>query len=603
MRRRIDKHLLRAILLEWKWILGYIRKYWKTILIYIVFGVVASVVSVGGTVASKFLIDAVITKNQEVLVRSAAAVVALMVFQVLFQALSSRITAVLSTQVGTELRNEMFSRVARAEWERIGAYHSGELLNRLEGDVSSVASGVISFIPTAFSKSLTFILSFAVVLHYDSVMAFLALLSAPFFVLSSRFLVKTIRKFNKEAREMNGKVLSFTEEVLRNLQFVKAFDLIRQHIGMFRELTEKYRTVRLKYEKFNILMTMVLSFLGMIVSYACYGWAVYRLWQGIITVGTMTLFLQISGSLTSSFSSLASLAPSMVSIATGAGRIMEITQFEAETDNDREQAQALLAAASDGASVVIENVSFAYADGSRKVLRDVSLTVRPGERVAIVGRSGNGKTTLLKLLLGLLKPTEGSITLNVNGETLAVSDSTRRFFSYVPQESTLFSGTAAYNLRLAAPEATDEELMRALKLACLEDFIAAQPEGLDFLVGENGDNLSRGQHQRFLIARALLRNAPVMLLDEATSALDAQTEARVLSNIIREDPRKAVILTTHRKSVLDHCTRICNVTAEGRIEPYTGDAPADADKEKPHDFEEMGPTAGLYEERRSKGIL
>ena len=579
MKRRIDRNLVHTLIHEWKWIFGYIREYKFTIFVYIIFGILASVLSVGGTVASKFLIDAVITKERSVLARSATAVAALMIAQILFQALSSRIMAVLSTRVGNELRNEIFSRVVRAEWEKIGTFHSGELLNRLEGDVASIASGVINFIPSAFSKSLMFILSFAVVLYYDRVMAMLALLSAPFFVLSSRFLVKTIRKFNKESREMNGKVLSFSEETMRNLQIIKAFDLISQYIGMFRELTEKYRTVKLKFEKFNILMTMVLSFLGMLVSYACYGWAVYRLWQGIITVGTMTLFLQISGTLTSSFSSLASLAPQMVSIATGAGRIMEITGFEAEGDVEGEKAKRLLAQAGSGVSLQVSGLSFAYAGSERNVLSDVSLTIRPGERLAVIGKSGNGKTTFLKLLLGLLHPTSGSLTINVNGETISVSDSTRRFFSYVPQESTLFSGTAAQNLRIVAPDASDDDLMRVLRMACMDDFINEQPEGLGFIVGENGDNLSRGQLQRFLIARALLRNAPIMLFDEATSALDPQTEAQVLSNIIHEDPQKIVILTTHKKSVLSHCTGICTVTTDGRLIPYSDEPFADPEEE------------------------
>ena len=579
MKKRISKKLLRTMLREWKWVLGYVRAYKLTIVVYVVLGVTASVLSVGGAVASKFLIDAVLGKDKAVLLRSASVVVVFFIAQILFQALSSRITAVLSTRVGNELRIDIFSRVVRAEWEKIGKFHSGELLNRLEGDVATIASGVIGFIPTGFSKAMMFLLSFAVVLYYDRVMAFLALLSAPFFVLSSRFLVKTIRKFNKETREMNGKVLSFSEETLRNLQIVKAFDLIAEYTGSFRTLSETFRSVKLKYEKFNILMTMVLSLLGMAVSYACYGWAVYRLWQGLITVGTMTLFLQISGTLTSSFSSLASLAPSTVSIATAAGRIMEITRFPAETDADRVRAQALLQRSGDGVTVEAEGLSFTYADGEGPVLRDVTVCVRPGMRVALIGRSGNGKTTFLRLLLGLLKPTEGSLTLKADGESIPVSDSTRRFFSYVPQESTLFSGTAAENLRIVRPGATDEELLKVLDLACLGEFIAEQPNGLNFTVGENGDNLSRGQLQRFLIARAILRDAPIMLLDEATSALDAKTEARVLANIMKNDPHKTVILTAHRKSVLAHCTHIWQVSDDGRIAPYGADLSEDTVEE------------------------
>ena len=571
MRNRIDKNLLSAMLREWEWIFSYIKRYKGTIVLYILFGMIAAVMSVGSTVASKFLIDAVISKDRTVLMRSAAVAIALLILQVLFQAVTARITSVLSTRIDNELRNDIFAHVVRARWEKIGTFHSGELLNRLEGDVSTVASGVINFIPSAFSKSVTFLLSFAVVLHYDSVMAFLALLSAPFFVLSSRFLVKTIRAFNKEARDMNGKVLSFSEECLRNLQIIKAFDLIKEYTNLFKELTEKYREVRLKYEKFNIIMTMVLSLLGIVVSYACYGWAVYRLWQGIITVGTMTLFLQISGTLTSSFSSLASLAPSMVSISTSAGRIMEITRFETETDEDRDRAQALLENAVNGVTLEIKNMSFAYADAGENVLNDVSVTVRPGERVAVIGRSGNGKTTLLKILLGLVSPGEGSVQLAVNGERITISDSTRRFFSYVPQESAVFSGTVADNLRMAAPDASDETLIQALRLACMDEFISSQPEKLNFRLEENGDNLSHGQLQRLLIARAVLRDAPIVLFDEATSALDAQTEAQVLSNLMREDPHRIFILTTHRKSVLEHCTQIYTVTETGRLLPYTGE--------------------------------
>ena len=570
MSGRFNAALLRTMLREWKWIFGYIRKYKGTVLLYIFFGVLSSVMSVGVTVAGKYLIDAVITKDRTVLLRSAAAAIALLIANVLLQAVISRVTAVLSTRADNELRNEIYAHVVRAEWETISSFRSGELLNRLEGDVSAVAAGVIGFIPGAFTKLLTFILSFIVVLRYDSVMAVLALLSAPFFVLSSRFLVKTIRRYHQESREMNGKVLSFSEESLRNLQVIKSFDLIKEYIEMFRTVTEKYREVRLKYEKFNILMTMVLSLLGIAVSYACYGWAVYRLWQGLITVGTMTLFLQISGTLTSSFSALAALAPRVVSIATSAGRIMEIVQYEAETDAQAAEAGRLLANAENGVDLTVENLSFAYKGTDTDVLHEVSFTVHPGERIGIIGRSGNGKTTLLKLILGLLQPTAGEARITVNGESIAVSDSTRRFFSYVPQESAVFTGTVAENLRLGQPEATDAALYAALRLADLAEYIQAQPEGLAFPIEENGENLSRGQLQRLLIARAVLREVPVLLFDEATSALDAETEARVLQNLMREDPRKSFILTTHRQSVLKHCTKIYAITETGRLVPYTG---------------------------------
>ena len=567
MAEKFNKRLLSVMLAEWKWIGGYIYRYKITVAVYIVLGLVASGISVVTAVASKYLIDAVLTKDSPVLIRSAAAVASMMICQILFQALSSRVTAVLSTRVGTQLRDEMFSRVVRADWEKIGSFHSGELLNRLEGDVNAVASGVTNYIPAVISKALTFVLSFAVVLYYDRVMALIALMSAPFFALSSRFLTVAVRKYSKETRETNGRVLSFSEEALRGLQTVKTFDLTVRMIGLFRDLTASYREVRLKYEKFNIIMTAVVSFLGMMVSCACYGWAVYRLWQGLITVGTMMLFLQISGSLSSSFSGLTSLAPSAVSIATSAGRIMEITGFESEKDADGARAEEVLSGPACGAEIRVENVSFNYSGTGRTVLKDITLDARPGERIAVIGGSGNGKTTLLKLLLGLLRPSSGKLTLSYCGEEFSVSDSTRRFFSYVPQEATLFSGTLEFNLRLAAPDADDESLRKALRLACMDAFVDSQPDGLAFEVGENGGNLSKGQQQRLLIARALLKDAPVLLLDEATSALDPDTERAVLTNIMKDDPNRTVILTTHKKSVLSYCTRVLRISADGSLAP------------------------------------
>ena len=567
MKRRFDLRLLRTILGEWKWIFGYIKRYRLTILLYILFGLIATLMSVGGTVASKYLVDAVMDRDRTVLLRSAAAAISLLAAQVVFHAMSSRVTAVISTRVGNELRNEIYARVVRARWEQIGVYHSGELLNRIEGDVSAVASGVIHFIPNVFSKSLLFVLLLGVVLYYDAVMAVLALLSSPFFALSSRFLVRTIRKYNTEVRVVNGEVLSFSQESLRNVQIIKAFDLVEQYIERFRAVTEKYRSVKLRYEKFSILMTMVFSLLGIVVGYACYGWAAYRLWQGLITVGTMTLFLQVSGSLNSTFSALASLAPGAVSIATSAGRIMELTRFETESDVDRARAESVLAAADHGVTLCVEDLTFRYADGDKNVLENVRFTARPGDRIAIVGSSGNAKTTFLKLLLGLLRPVGGKAYICAGGKTVPISDSTRRFFAYVPQEDHLFSGTVAENLRAVAPTATDGDLYSALRLTCMEEFILAQPEKLERRIGENGGTLSQGQLQRLSIARALLRNAPILLLDEATSALDAETERSVLERILLEKDDRIIIVTTHRKSVLQYCDAVWRVNADGSLLP------------------------------------
>ena len=571
--------MLRSMKKEWKWLLRYVMRYKGSIFLYIVLGITGTVISLSVSVASKQLIDAVISHSENALVKYGAIVIGLAVLKILLQSLASWFGAHVGTRTNNEIREEIYSHILKADTEQIGLFHSGDLLNRIEGDVATVSSGVISFIPGVFTRSLQFFGSLAIVLYYDKTMAVLALLSAPLLFLSSRYLMRTMRRYNEKSRELNGEVLSYSEESLQNIQFIKAFDLTKQYISNFREILSSYRRVTLSYQKFSILITMALSFTGLVVAYACYGWGVYRLWQGAITYGTMTLFLQISGGLSSSFASLVSLVPSAVTMATSAGRIMEVTAYETENDRDMEKAIAMLRRSrGQGIGIVAEHVAFTYRDSETTVLRKINFSVSPGETIALVGASGEGKTTLLKLLLGLIRPVSGRLYIRTaDGNTLDISDSTRRFFSYVPQNVNLFSGTIRENLLLANPEATEEELMKVINEVELGYFISSQPEGLDTVIGEHGAYLSQGEGQRIAIARALLKEAAVIVMDEATSALDVITEERVLNNIMKADPNKVCIITTHRESMLKYCDRIYRISAGGFLSETNGIIPKTED--------------------------
>lgn len=564
MSKKSYRSLFGDMVTEWKWILRNARRYWWCIVLYAFLGMLGTAMGLAVSVFSKRLIDDVVGHSTGTIVSSALCVVGLALGQIVFNAVTSWITAVIGTRANNEMRTEVFSKVLGGRWEEVSKFHSGDLLNRLEGDVSTVSNGMIGFIPNVIIKALQFFGALGIVLYYDRTMAVLALLSAPILVFSSRYMVRTMRKFSRESRELNGKILSYSEESLRNLQVIKAFDITGQYIKNFKSLLAHYRGVRLKYEKFSVLMTLTLSVIGLVVSYACYGWGVWRLWQGAITFGTMTLFLQLSGTLSASFSGLVSLAPTAISIATSAGRIKEITERETENDADKQKASYMLKNGSIG--VFADNVSFTYSDGESAVLDSVSFFARSGETIAFVGPSGEGKTTVLRLLLGLLVPQSGEMIFETgDGERISASDSTRRFCSYVPQKNGTFTGTIAENLRAVNPEATDEELESALKAADLWDFVSTLPNGVNSFVGENGVNFSEGQAQRISIARALLRKAPILIMDEATSALDAETEARVLKNIMGSSERTCII-TTHRDSMLKYCDRIYRITHDGKTE-------------------------------------
>ena len=411
---------------------------------------------------------------------------------------------------------------------------------------------------------------FCIIFYYDPMMALLSLLSAPVLLLIGRWTLRIMRKRQQEIRQVNGRILSFNEEVLQNIQLVKAFDLRREQLRRLGTLLGEYRTLRLEYSRLSIVLNLLLSFTGMVVSYLCYGWGVYQLWNGAISFGVMTMFLQLSGTLTGTFATLVGLAPTAVSAATSAGRLMELEQLPTEKDADAARALELAnRAAQTGLTLTVEAVAFTYREAPQPTLQGVSFQVCPGETVALVGPSGEGKTTLLKLLLGLLSPDSGQLMLSAGGLSLPVSDSTRRLCAYVPQGNGIFSGTVADNLRLVRPDATEAQLWAALAAADAREFVAALPQGLDTPLTEKGANLSEGQRQRIAIARALLRDAPLLILDEATSALDAAAERRVLEGIMAQDPRRICVVTTHRESLLSYADRVY------RVEQASGFVPAE----------------------------
>ncbi len=306
----------------------------------------------------------------------------------------------------------------------------------------------------------------------------------------------------------------------------------------------------------SIATSIILGTVGLMVSYSCYGWGIYRVWSGVISYGTMTMFLTLSGTLTGSVNNLASMVPQAIGMTTSAGRIIDIIGMPREDDSRYEEAGEFLERhREEGMSVEVENVDYTYHTGT-EVFRGATFTARPHEIIGLVGPSGEGKTTMLRLLLSLLTQKDGSIRAAGGNETMPLTPSTRRFFSYVPQGNTMFSGTIAENMRNVKEDATDEEIVEALRLACAWDFVSRLPRGIDTPIAERGGGFSEGQSQRLSIARALLRKSPFLLLDEASSALDVATEREVLRNIMKDEYPRAVIVTTHRPTVLTLCTRV-----------------------------------------------
>lgn len=566
IRQKIKDGTVREMVRETGWIYQYGKKYKWAIAYYILIGVLGIGLGLIGSLASKYLIDAVTGHDSSNIGIIIGIIIGMAVGGIVTDAVTNRISTKINLKVTNEIQSDIYSKIMLTEWESVSVFHSGDLLNRFNGDVDNVAGSVLGWFPSLITIALRFLATLAIILYYDPTMAFIALLSAPVTLLLSRILIGRMRGYNQQMRQISSEVVTFHEESFQKIKVIKSFDLIPLFLQKLIGMQRKYTVSMLDYNKFSIYTSSFLGLVGILVTYATYGWGVYRLWSGAITYGTMTLFLQLAGSLSGGFNALVGMVPSAISAATSAGRIMAIIDLPREEGKDLPTVNIIDKNSRDGLTLRLSQIDFQY-KGRDVLLKNASLQAAPNELIAIIGPSGEGKTSLINIMLGLLKPCQGeAIIISKSGLEVTISAATRRFFSYVPQGNQIFSGTIADNLRLAKQEAEEAELIRALEAACAYEFVKELPEGINTQLLEGGGGLSEGQAQRISIARALLRKAPILLLDEATSALDPETEKRVLQGIIHFNQNSSCILTTHRNSVWAMCDRIYHVNASNMIQ-------------------------------------
>lgn len=570
---KLREGYLQEMCQELGWIYRYARRYRGQIALYIALGLLAAGLGLGGSLLSRTLTTAVVGAHRAwgEVAALAAGYVLLGLVALGLSALNSRISTKVNLKIQNEMQADVFRRFLQADWSALQAFHSGDLLSRVTGDVGTVAGSVFGLLPSLVIRLFQFsaCLILILILWYDPVMALLALLSAPVTLLFSRALMGRMREHQKRVRGANAQLMAFHEEALQNMQAIKAFDLTGRFTAREGEEQARWREASLDFNRFSILTSSLMSLMGQAVSYTCLAWGVYRLWTGYIDLALMVMFLQLAGQLSAGFSALVGLVPGAISATVAARRILAVLDLPREPEVAPTLARRVerMAAAGRGKGLTLrlDRVSFRYAP-DRPVLEEVSLLARPGELVALAGASGEGKTTLLRVLLGLIRPQGGTAILQAPGEEdLPVSACTRPLFAYVPQEKAAFSGTIAESLRLLRPDADDQMLEEALRTACAYEFVSRLPQGIHTPLGEQGAGLSEGQNQRLSIARALLRDAPVLLLDEATSALDAETEARVLRNLLTGQGGRTCIVTSHRPTVFAMASRVYQIR-EGRVE-------------------------------------
>lgn len=478
-----------------------------------------------------------------------------MVGELVSSAFSTWLANVRNVIIDNKVKTDIFRHLIDSEWRGIEKYHTGDVINRLESDVASVVGFATGTCPDIIILVFQLVGSFLMLWHLDCSLAVIILCITPLFLLMARYYAVRLHKITREVRECESRVQCQLQENLQYRSVIKTLEQTDGTLGRLQNAMIQLVAQIRERTKLSIGTHLLMSGGFGLGYFLTFGWGVVQISKGIITYGTMTAFLQLSGRVQRPIADLSKQIPVFIRCFTSAERLLELLELPQEEVTPCPQLKAPV-------GIRLDHVSFSYPDGdakSKAVFSDFSYDFRPQGTVAILGETGAGKTTLIRLLLALVRPSQGSIKVyNEAGEEQMLDAGSRRYFTYVPQGNTLLSGTVRSNLLMGAPEATEEQMTEALRLAAA-DFVFSLPKGLDTPCGERGGGLSEGQAQRITIARALLRTAPILLLDESTSALDPDTEQKVLDNLAASQEGRLIILVTHRPAAAQRCSQVLHI--------------------------------------------
>ena len=551
-----------------KWMGSYAKPAVPFLIFSIIVNIIFALIGIYNVTVSKSLIDSAISGDSDATIRW----LIIMLSITLISMLSSPVTSFMSTHSSTKLtqniQRKIYQHIQCSDWLEQSKFHSVSLLTRVTSDVSNISSAILGTIPSLVSLTVTLVGSFYTLISWAPSIAFAAVFIGPFLILVGKYFSRKLKDLYKEAQEEDVKYRSFMQESIQNIMIVKTFCMEKINMHRLVEIQNNKYKIAMRNTKLSVMTSMSMSFCSSIAYFTIFTWGVLNIAKGLSTYGTFTGMLQLYSKVQSPFSSLASMIPGLISTMAAAERLMEIEAIPVEKMADEKELDDIgsLEVALDSISskvsstfnkpnIVFDNVSFAY-KANNNILNNINLTIEAGETIAFVGPSGEGKTTMIRLILSLINPTEGNILLSEGNLVKEINRNYRELISYVPQGNTLFSGSIRDNLKYGNPYASDDEIKAALKNACALDFVNELEDGLDTMIGEKGVGISEGQAQRIAIARSFLRERPILILDEATSALDPETEVNVLKAVRALPTKPTCIIITHRPSALNICNRI-----------------------------------------------
>lgn len=524
-----------------KWLYRQSRPFIPSIVFIILLGAVLSLMGVGAALASKKMIDYAVSKDIKNAIIIAGIFFAIAIGQIFLRAYLSTKATKTQEYFCNKLRSTLYDNVVRANWNEVINYHSDDMLTRMTSDIQIITDGIINVLPSIITLGIQLTFSFATLFYFDKVLAILAVLIGPITILFYKLFKKRLKDLHLRIQESESIYRAYLHECLQNIGIVKVFSLEEKSSDKVSELQNDRTKWVLTRNQLNVKASSILS-LGYNTGYMLsFGWGALRLAQSRISFGTLTAFFQLVNQVQAPFISIARSIPQLIATEGSALRLIELENLTRE-----ECSQNTIGV--EKAGLILQNVEFEYKE-NKPVIIDATTNIKPGEIVSIVGPSGEGKTTIIRLLLSLLNKQKGNILVTDGNNQYTMDASFRKIISYVPQGNTLFSGTILENIRMGLPGATIEEVNQALKDASAYEFVYDLKDNLHTVIGERGLGLSEGQAQRLAIARALLRKVPILIFDEATSALDEITEMNVLNAIKTRSAKPTCIFITHRPGV------------------------------------------------------
>lgn len=538
-----------------KYVLKWLYKYIKGQLWWVAFlSVITGAISLGYillALVSKNILDIATGDYDGSMLIAIGGVVGIIALQSALNILYCNIFIRATGKISIKIKQGLFCALINKKWTEVSVFHSGEILNRFTSDVDVVVSGVVNIIPSAISLGTRLVAGMAVLFVIDWRFTLVVVIVGIFVFVASKIYSKHFKYLHKENQRAKGVVNAYIQECVENLVVIKSFANLS--VVSSKLMEKQLSSLKIMYKKqriSNVANTAVyILFTGSY--YAALVWGAFNIGMGVLTFGTLTAFLQILDQIKSPMKEISGLVPEFYSSIASAERLMELENLEDEGVVEYNGSAKKLYSKFN--SIVFDNVTFAYKKES--VLEDASAVINKGELVAVAGPSGIGKSTMMKLILGLIEPDKGGIYIDTTEGRIPLDAGLRKLFAYVPQGNMILSGTIRENISFCSPEVSTEDIIRAAKDAMVWDFIKELPDGIETMVGERGLGLSEGQIQRIAVARALLSDAPILLFDEATSALDEKTERKLIDNLKRLKD-KTCIFISHKHRTIKMCDRI-----------------------------------------------